>query len=674
LTLDPITVLATKTPETTTDSLSAVTSVQQGEINQVAPRRIEDVLIGIPGVWFTERQDSAENSINIRGLQDFGRVAVVIDGARQNFQRSGHNANGTFLIDPELLAGIDVVRGPVANVYGSGAIGGVASFRTKDVDDILRPGQVWGTQLHGLATSNPGNPLGSVFGAARVGPNVDLIVGGAARKNNDYKDGNGDVVPNTGFDMESGLAKIAVRPADGHQIKLSGISQHTEFDTGQPNPGESIFNTKMQNDIVSARWTYARPEDRLFDFDGNVYWTRTKMDQTKIDGTTSPITGAIGDSRRFLIETVGFDVHNSSRFDTGAVRHTLTYGGDFFRDEVTNSDPNGNGGVLTPNGERTVFGGFAQWKMNYSVFEWINAVRYDNYHLDGGGVTSDGDRLSPKTTLGITPFRGFTFYGTYAEGYRAPSTTETLVNGPHPPVFPGGSNLFTLVPNPKLRPEVGKNKEVGINVKYDNIFTAGDKFRGKFNLFRNDVEDYIDLVQYGPPICIVPIPVPFCPPGFVLPTSLAQYRNIAQARLEGAEVEANYDAGAWFAGVAASHVHGSNVNTGATLATVPPDKVVVTVGARFLDRKLTTAVRWIGVDASPAGGGFTPTAGYGIVNLYVGYEANRDVLLTLAVENLFDRQYVPYMSEATNNILAAPGITVKGGVQVRFGDDFFKKG
>ena len=34
-----------------------------------------------------------ETSINIRGLQDFGRVAVVIDGARQNFQRSGHNAN-----------------------------------------------------------------------------------------------------------------------------------------------------------------------------------------------------------------------------------------------------------------------------------------------------------------------------------------------------------------------------------------------------------------------------------------------------------------------------------------------------------------------------------------------------------------------------------------------------
>jgi hemoglobin/transferrin/lactoferrin receptor protein len=88
-------------------------------------------------VWFRERADSPETAINIRGLQDFGRVAVVVDGARQNFQRSGHNANGTFFLEPELVAGVDVARGPVANIYGSGAIGGVVSFRTKDVEDVL---------------------------------------------------------------------------------------------------------------------------------------------------------------------------------------------------------------------------------------------------------------------------------------------------------------------------------------------------------------------------------------------------------------------------------------------------------------------------------------------------------------------------------------------------------
>ena len=62
----------------------------------------------------------------------------------------------------------------------------------------------------------------------------------------------------------------------------------------------------------------------------------------------------------------------------------------------------------------------------------------------------------------------------------------------------GNVGLFCFLPNPNLRPEVGKNKEAGLNLKYDDIFTAGDSFRGKFNVFRNDVDDYIDLV--GAPI------------------------------------------------------------------------------------------------------------------------------------------------------------------------------
>ncbi|MDH8324273.1 TonB-dependent receptor, partial [Klebsiella pneumoniae] len=60
--------------------------------------------------------------------------------------------------------------------------------------------------------------------------------------------------------------------------------------------------------------------------------------------------------------------------------------------------------------------------------------------------------------------------------------------------------FFCFLPNPNLRPEVGKTKEVGVNIKQNGLFSAGDSFRGKFNVFRNDVDDYIDSVQFtGPP-------------------------------------------------------------------------------------------------------------------------------------------------------------------------------
>ena len=192
-TLDPITVLATKTIEKTIDALAMVSSVRQEQIDQLQPKRTSDLFFGLPSVWFRERADTPETAINIRGLQDFGRVAVVIDGARQNFQRSGHNANGQFFLDPELVGDVDVARGPVTNIYGSGAIGGVVSFRTKDVQDVLLPGEKYGGFANVQMGSNTWRGLGSFFGAARPNQNVDVIVGGTYRSQAEYKDGHGDI-------------------------------------------------------------------------------------------------------------------------------------------------------------------------------------------------------------------------------------------------------------------------------------------------------------------------------------------------------------------------------------------------------------------------------------------------------------------------------------------------
>ena len=100
------------------------------------PQTIADSVVGIPGVATQGNADDPGQAINIRGLQDFGRVNVTVDGARQNFQKSGHNANGQFYLDPEFLSRIDITRGPSATVFGSGAIGGVAAFTTRDVIDL----------------------------------------------------------------------------------------------------------------------------------------------------------------------------------------------------------------------------------------------------------------------------------------------------------------------------------------------------------------------------------------------------------------------------------------------------------------------------------------------------------------------------------------------------------
>jgi hemoglobin/transferrin/lactoferrin receptor protein len=683
--LDPITVVATKTAEAVSDTLAAVSTIRSEQIEQTRATTAAELFRATPGVWFQNRPDDPSTSINIRGLQDFGRVAVTIDGARQNFQRTGHAADGQFYIEPNTIAGIDVVRGPVANIYGSGAIGGVVAFRTKDAEDILKPGEKWAVESLGEISSNKGwNSY--LNGAVRVGENIDLFFGGTYRDQSNYKDGNRDRVPNTAAETWTGTAKATLRPSEGHTLKFGYTQFESDFNTGipflvafgpppaPPVQASSIYDTGVLNQIATARWLYSKPDDNVFNWDANVYWTRTSTDQTKIDGLPPAFGGIgdIGDTRNFSIETLGFDVNNTSRFETGAISHALTIGVDGFQDKV---DTSGFGVVFTPSGERTVSGAFLQLKSNYSTWlEVISALRFDQYRLEGGGFETSGSRVSPKITVGVTPFKGFQPYITYAEGYRAPAITETLITGLHPIVFAP----FTFMADPGLQPEVGKNKEVGINLKYNDIFQAGDKFRGKVNVYRNDVSDFIELV-----------PVPFNgvgQGGLICPTpgiGCFQYQNLTSARLEGAEFETMYDTGSWFFGLAGSHVRGRNLDAHEPLAKIAPDFITTTLGTRLWDNRLTLAMRWQAVAAKKASeipvdsGGdsvYAPTGAFNIVNLYLGYQINDNTSAALSVENLLNEQYSPYLTVFANPSgsgsplsIPLPGITFKASLKVRFG-------
>jgi len=701
--LDTITAVANKTDERAIDTLAPVSVVTLEKIQGLQPNRLSDIFYNVPGVSVQERGDDPSTVINIRGLQDFGRVAVVVDGARQNYQRTGHNANGSFFLDPELIVGVDVVRGPTANINGSGAIGGVVSFRTKDIDDVLRPGERWGVDMSGSYGTNRDRGMGSVFGGVRVDPNVDVFGGAVYRTQGNYKDGSGTEIGNTGNEIAGGLMKVTVRPAEGHEIKLGGVFQDYQYDIGQFNrgpvltaaqralyQGSSVYASDVRNYTGTLSWKYSRPDDMLFDWNISVYGNRTDNDQTKTyhystSGSAycgagiagNNISGCVGDKRGYSLDTVGLDVNNTSRFDIGEWRNAVTYGFDAFRDDVQTFDGRGNSNITTPSGQRTVSGGFVQLKQNYSSWlEIVSAIRYDRYDLSSFNTSTSGDRFSPKITVGVTPVAGFTPYVSYAEGYRAPSITETLIAGGHAtgggPAFfvcpDGTSGLFCFLPNPGLRPEVGKNKEAGVNLKYDGIFSAGDTFRGKINVFRNDVDGYIDLVAS------TPTPVP----PFGSFSQFYQYQNIAHARIEGIEAETMYDAGTWFLGLSGHLMRGKNTQTNIGLATITPRKVTTTAGVRLLDRTLTIAAQWSSFGANndlPAG--YLPSTAYEIVNLYLTWNATKDITFTASVDNLLNQYYRPYAIPGSstdgttqNDVLFSspgPGTVYKAGLKIHLG-------
>jgi hypothetical protein len=88
----------------------------------------------------------------IRGMAR-GRVLLLVDGARVTSERRV-GPSATFL-DPAVVEGIDVARGPGSVAYGSDALGGVISVRTRNAEPGS-PLRVGGTALFGGGARSTG--------------------------------------------------------------------------------------------------------------------------------------------------------------------------------------------------------------------------------------------------------------------------------------------------------------------------------------------------------------------------------------------------------------------------------------------------------------------------------------------------------------------------------------
>ncbi len=646
ITLDTITLSATRTDGAPITALAGVSVVTPAAPTAAGARKATDLLKAVPGVAVAEDGTDQSKVINIRGLQDSGRVAVTIDGARQSFSQNGHGTTGLFLPDPFVLGSATVVRGPIANVYGSGAIGGVVSFDTVSPDDLIRDGERWAAESTTAYETNGDGRRAGARAAYRITDSFSVLGALAYDGNGTKKDGEGDPITGSAQDGVTGLFKAQLDLDAFNRVTATYLGSHEDYTRDASSSfGPSAYDTDVTNQVAALKWRYENPDDKLFDAAVSAYWTGTDKTETYVYGANA------GRDRSFEVGTFGFDAANTSRFETGPLTHAVTVGADAFADDVDTADvPGGTGAVSTPSGSRTVYGAFLQDEMAYA--DWLTvtgALRFDGYDFsgddaDGNPVDGDGTRLSPKIAVGVTPFestlaKGLQIYGSYAEGYRAPSITETLVSGPHPG--------FVFLPNPDLQPETAHNFEVGLNYKRDGLFTEDDALRLKAGWFHNAVDDFIDGRV-----------------AFVPGTGLTyQYQNVKSATLEGFELEASYDAGFAFGGITAARIRGEDESTGGALGSVPADKVVTTLGFRFLEERLTVGGQWeavAGQDRVPDG---TPKSdAHNLINLFASYDVTEDVKVGVDVKNLFDVQYVDYLNDDPS-----PGLSVMFTLNARLG-------
>jgi len=222
-----------------------------------------------------------------------------------------------------------------------------------------------------------------------------------------------------------------------------------------------------------------------------------------------------------------------------------------------------------------------------------------------------------------------------------------------------GGPPFEFLPNASLRPEVAHNVEVGVNFKFNGIFTPVDAFRARIMAFRNKVDDFIDPT----------LDPTFKSPGSPFPNGAFKYVNISQVTIEGIELEGMYDAKSWFLGVAAHHIRGTNDDTGEGLYSIPADRLVLTAGFRAWEERLIagTRVHFVAAqDRIPSAffgsAAILPSKVYTLVDLFAQYVINDNAVLNVNIDNLFDVDYRQYLDQDRS-----PGLNARIGLTLRFG-------
>ena len=248
---------------------AAVSTAGRSDIETFGLIDTGDILRAMPGTSTRESPQNAGVAVNIRGLEGSGRVNMMIDGVRQSFRFTGHEAQGFVYVDPALLAGVDVLRGAVSTTGGAGALVGAANLRTLDVDDIVLPGRKTGV----LSTVTYGtNNVGWQEMVAASVRNDRVGIAGAVshREPDNYENGSGLTVPFTHQDLVSGLFKINFALTSEQALKLGAVLYDNDFFAN------SYFQ-HVKSDTYTLKYAYKPRNNPLVDFAFNAHANEVRM-------------------------------------------------------------------------------------------------------------------------------------------------------------------------------------------------------------------------------------------------------------------------------------------------------------------------------------------------------------------------------------------------------------
>ncbi|EKT60279.1 TonB-dependent hemoglobin/transferrin/lactoferrin family receptor [Providencia burhodogranariea] len=591
------------------DAPTSVSVISKKQIEDRPPKHIADLLELTTGVYSAVSQQDPSLSVNIRGIQDYGRVNMNIDGMRQNFQKSGHGQrNGSMYIDSELLSGVEILKGNSSGMGSGGTLGGVATFRTVNASDFLSKDKTFGGKLNASTGSNNTHFIGSTA-LALGNEKGDILFAASERRLGDYMPGThgsiGDIrinndsghydqlvddlkhtrITDSNYHMTSYLAKAGWNISESQRIQfnyletkvaspnagtLTNLTPSWPYKLGWKKSGFSDVNTKN----YSLDYTQFSNSPWSTEFKGKIYLVDTK-DDSKTYATSQLINNGYQSDTR--VKTIGLQLENHSEIEFNS-RNLLKahYGLETFQDKASSRSTEASAENVTPDGKRSLSSLFAT--LTYEYDDWLTlegGMRYDYYNLKG----KTGMRYSiypytkqnPCTAIRISGCKSVEVNKVWdvddSEGAFSPNARLAIRPNVEwmelftsygrswrPPAITetlttgSAHSSSTQFPNPYLKPERSNAWEVGMNVNYPNLVLEEDRLLAKVAYFDTRVDNYINLA------------INRTKPGLLNPSmgNAAYSNNLNTTRFRGFEYQVNYDAGFVYADLTFTHMIGKN--------------------------------------------------------------------------------------------------------------------
>jgi hemoglobin/transferrin/lactoferrin receptor protein len=629
--VDKVTVTATRSEKPLSQAPATVSVISADEMEDGLVKDIKDLVRDEPGVAvrtaparFTAAGSSTGRDgnvgFNIRGLEG-NRVLIVVDGVRvpDGFAFGAQSTGRGDYVDLDILKSVEIVRGPASALYGADGLAGSVSFITKDPSDILKPGQNVAGRARVAYASADESWSESLVLAGRSDRWEAMLAytrrDGEGQKTAGTNDSaNTDRTTANPEDNQSNavLGKLIYSPNGRNRFRMTVDHLDRDVDwtvlsaiAKPPLASTSVMGLtafdRMKRDRVSLDHRFEGGQGLIEAAQTTLYWQRSKTRQFSAEdrNTAADRTrDATFDNRVF---GAGVELH--SRFETGAFKHEVVWGGDasITRQQGTRDGtvpPSGETfpGKAFPTTDFTLGGLYVQDEITAGPVTIYPAVRFDYYKLDPKAdplfttaASGQSDtHLSPKIGVVWDATDLVTLFANVAAGFKAPSPSQ---------VNTGFANLvsnYKSISNPDLKPETSRTLEAGVRLHRDRWRVAVTGFTGEYDDFIEQVQVSGNFTAANP--------------------AVYQYVNLSGVKISGAEAKGSFDLGAGFTAKAAvSYARGASRTNGVNtpLASIDPVKITGGVNYRAPSGKFGGELSVIHSDRKSAGRAGVTCAGTG---------------------------------------------------------------